>query len=134
MTHPEPPSVATVLEQASAGLLWMSESEYPFEVFVWDTEELTPAQLLARTDHPEGTALQITDLDTFFAEATRAQDWHGPEEEATVGRYRQLVQTLQANLTDLQVYRVGEVECAVYIVGKTPEGTLAGLATKMVET
>jgi hypothetical protein len=34
----------------------------------------------------------------------------------------------------LQVYRVGNIEIDVYIVGVTDGGGLAGLSTKLVET
>ena len=45
-----------------------------------------------------------------------------------------LVETLKSHLSDIQVYRLGERSIDVYIAGKTSEGDLAGLSTKVVET
>jgi hypothetical protein len=122
------------LKQASAELQYTSESDYPFAVFSWPLDTLTPKKLLAQTGHPKDTAIQLGDFDKFFAQATQEKDWYGPEEKATVARYQQLVKLLQSTLSNIQVYRVGETELTVYIVGKTPEGSLAGISTKVVET
>ena len=122
------------LKQASQGMLYTSESDYPFDVFSWQTDTLTPEQVLIETKHPEKTPIQVWDLDKFFAQATEEKDWHGSKEKETVAQCKHLVHTLQTTLSDIQVYRVGEIELDIYIVGKTPEGSLAGLSTKVVET
>jgi hypothetical protein len=45
-------SIATQLKQASKGLLFLSESDAPFEVIHWPAQgELTPAKLLQLTNH-----------------------------------------------------------------------------------
>jgi Nuclease A inhibitor-like protein len=127
-------AILNTLKQASEGMLYTSESDYPFDVFSWKTDTLTPEQVLIETKHSENTPIQVWDLDKFFAQATQEKDWYGPEEKETVAQHKHLVHTLQTTLSDIQVYRVGEIELDVYIVGKTPEGSLAGLSTKVVET
>ncbi len=122
------------LKQASAGLQYASESDYPFEVFSWPLDTLTPKKLLAQTGHSKDTAIQLEDFDRFFAQATQEKDWYGSEEKAKAAQYQQLVKLLQSTLSDIQVFRVGKIELDVYIVGKTPEGSLAGLSTRVVET
>jgi Nuclease A inhibitor-like protein len=122
------------LKKASAGLQYTSESDYPFEVFSWPLDTLTPKKLLAQKGYPKDTAIQLGDFDKFFAQAIEEKDWYGPKEKATVAQYQQLVKLLRSELNDIQVYRVGEIELEVYIIGKTPEGALAGLSTKVVET
>jgi Nuclease A inhibitor-like protein len=122
------------LKQASEGLLYTSESDYPFQVFSWPTIPLSPEQVLTQTGHPKNTPVQVVGLDKFFAQVTQEKDWYGPEEKATVAKYLQLVETLKSSLKDIQVYRVGETELDVYIVGMTSTGSLAGLSTKLVET
>jgi hypothetical protein len=122
------------LKKASAGLQYTSESDYPFEAFSWPLETLTPKKLLAQTGHPKDTAIQQGDFDKFFAQATEEKDWHGSKEKETVAQYQHLVHILQTTLSDIQVYRVGQIEMEVYIVGRTPEGAFAGLSTKVVET
>ena len=123
------------LKEASEGLLWMSESEYPFEVFTWDkADTFTPTLVLKRAGYPPDTPVEVVGVDAFFAPATTEEDWHNEDEKAQVKRYQNLVTTLKQNLKDIQVYRVGEVEIDAYIVGKTPAGTVAGLSTKAVQT
>lgn len=125
------------LKSSSDGLLCMSESDYPFEVLVWESlgkEELTNEKLLDVTNHSKDTPVEVEDCDYFFEIATQEQDWHGSEEKETVKKYQNLVKTLKERLSDIKVYRVGTINIDVYIVGKTPLGNLAGLSTKVVET
>ncbi|MBC1218558.1 nuclease A inhibitor family protein [Nostoc sp. UCD121] len=123
------------LKLASDGLLFMSESEYPFEVFLWeDITPVTPQKVVQQTNHPQDTPIKIVEIDDFFQVATTEEDWHEEEEKATVKRFQALVQTLKENLTNLQVYRLGNKEIDVYVVGQTPALNLAGISTKVVET
>lgn len=114
----------------------MSESEYPFEVFLWteDKEDITPEIILKKTGRSLDTPVEFVDLDSFFEIAASEQSWHSLEEKETVKRYQNLVKTLKDNLTDIKVVRLGTIAIDVYIVGKTPSSDLAGLTTKVVET
>lgn len=126
-----------ILKQASEGLLFMSESEYPFEVFFWkseDKEDITPEIILKKTGHSLNTPVEFVDIDSFFEVATTEQNWHSSKEKETVNRYQNLVKTLKDNLTEIQVVHLGTIAIDVYIVGKTPSSDLAGLTTKVVET
>ena len=49
-------------------------------------------------------------------------------------QFQNLVSVLKQNLSQLQVYRVGNTNIDAYIIGVTPGGGLAGLSTKLVET
>ncbi|MBD2564540.1 MULTISPECIES: nuclease A inhibitor family protein [Nostoc] len=123
------------LKRASDGLLFMSESEYPFEVLLWSNiAPATPEKVLKLTNHPQDTPVQVEEVDDFFSVATTAEDWHEEEEKATVKRFQTLVQTLEENLSNLQVYRLGKIEIDVYVIGQTPSGDSIGLSTKVVET
>jgi hypothetical protein len=54
-------SIATQLKQASKGLLFLNESDAPFEVIHWPAQgELTPAKLLQLTNHPPDFLHRIT--------------------------------------------------------------------------
>jgi len=131
MTH----SIATQLQKASQGLLFISETDAPFEVINWQTQgELTPAILLQLTEHPPDAPVELRTVDEFFEVATAEEDWHDEDERETVQRFQNLVSILKQNLSQLQVYRVGDRSIDAYIVGVTPSGEWAGLATKLVET
>jgi len=123
------------LKNSSACLLWISEANYPLEVFTWDNIDiLTPALVLERTGYPPDTPIEIQTLDQFFASVTTEENWHNEAEKAQVKRYQALEQTLSDCLTDIQVYRLGSTTIDIYIAGKTAQGTVAGLSTKVVET
>jgi len=123
------------LKLASDSLLFMSESEYPLEVFLWeDAAPITPQKVIQQTNHPQDTPIKIVQIDDFFQVATTEEDWHEEEEKATVKRFQALVQTLKENLSNLQVYRLGKIEIDVYVIGQTPSVDSIGLSTKVVET
>lgn len=130
MTDP----IAAQLKEASQGLLFLSESEAPFEVVYWKGDgQLTPAQLLQLTGHPPNAPVQVVSVDEFFAFATQEEDWHDEDERETVQRFQQLVNVLKENLSQLQVYRVGDRSIDAYIIGTTPAGDWAGLSTQVVD-
>lgn len=121
------------LKQATTDLLWSSESDYPFELLTWERNtELTPADLVSDlTDDDHVKSLSLTDL---FSPVITVEDWYKAEELALVDRYQALLQTIESNLSEIQVFRVGEIEIAIYIIGKTTTGDVIGLKTLSVET
>ena len=123
------------LKAATHGLLFTSESEYPFEVFLWEAiAPVTPEKVVQQTGHPQDTPVEVVEVENFFRVATTEEEWHTEEEKETVKRYQSLVKKLRIYLSDIKVYRLGHVEIDVYIVGQTPDGKLAGLSTHVVET
>ena len=131
------PAIADLLQKlqtAIDGLQWMSESDFPFEVVRWpQPPELTSEHLLKLTDHAPETPVQTEAIEAFFEWAIQPQDWHSPEEAADVERYQTLLQLLQNHLQDPQVYRLGEVNVDIYILGKADEEWI-GVKTQAVET
>ena len=107
------------LKKASAGLLVMSESDYPFEIIHWDgSTEINPEFLRSITNEPAESRVEVTSVEQFLAN----------------GRFEHLERFLRAHLTDLKVYKVGAINIPVYIVGRSPEGNWLGLSTRVVQT
>ncbi len=122
------------LRQATVDLLWLSESDYPFEAISWEQGvELTPTALCQELIQPNLTIETMT-LADFFAPALTVEDWYEAEELVQVDRYQKLLHAIESNLTDVRVFRVGESEIAIYIVGRTPDGDIVGLKTHAIET
>ena len=120
------------LQQATTDLVWTSESDYPFEVVTWSKDtELNPTALF---ELPADTAIETITLQDFFTPALATEDWYGKEELVTVDRYQKLVDAIDATLSDVRVFRIGEIEITVYIVGRTFDRELVGLRTQVVET
>lgn len=124
------------LKRASDGLLFMSESDYPFEVFLWEgvAPPVTSEIVLQQTSHGQDTPFKVVDIDSFFSRATTPQDWYEDEEKAVVAKFQNLLEVIKSNLKNPQVYRLRRIEIDIYIIGETPTGNLAGVATKVVET
>ncbi len=124
------------LKRASKGLTYESETDAPFEVFTWKggKDVLSKKKVLELGKHDAGAAVEEESLDDFFGDLTKQEDWHGPEEKAAAKKYQSLLKAVRDNLSDAKVFKVGETEKAVYVVGKTKDGNWAGLKTKAVET
>lgn len=122
------------LKQATIDLLWSSESDYPFEIVTWKQGiEMTPTALFGSGDDADRSIESIT-LTELFAPVLTVEDWYEAAELKQVDRYTELFHAIESNLAQVQVFRVGEVEIAIYIIGKTPNGDLVGLKTHVVET
>jgi hypothetical protein len=129
-------NIIETLLQASAGLLMPSESEYPFESVYWSgqaKEELTTQKLLQLTGHPDNSPVETVELDYLFQNVAQEKEWHDEVQKVNVSRFQNLVSTLDNNLSNIKVYRVGTINLDVYIVGRAGSD-LAGLSTKVVET
>lgn len=129
-------SIVKTFDQATEGLLMPSESEFPFKGFHWnDTNSLIPETLLELTDRSPDTQVEETNLDYLFRNIAVEKDWHDEIQKADVAKFQRLKQVIEENLSDIKVYRVGNVEIDVYIIGKLKAGSgLAGLSTKLIET
>ncbi|MFZ0062879.1 MAG: nuclease A inhibitor family protein [Pyrinomonadaceae bacterium] len=107
------------LSRAAAGLLFMSESDYPFEVIQWEgSKGLTPDFIRSLTDEAEDCPVQELEVEDFLS----------------AGRYQRLLMTLQSQLSNLKAYKVGRINMPVYLVGRSSEGSWLGLSTRVVET
>jgi putative acetyltransferase len=125
------------LGAAIANLEWQSEADYPFTLKVWEppcAKALTAEQFLVLVEAPPESTIAEVDFSEFFAPAIQHQDWYAEDEVAIAQRYQQLVNILQTELTMLQVFKVGQQELDIYILGQTPSQQLIGLITKAIET
>ncbi len=121
------------LSQAVEGLFWLSESDYPFETVYLENVNNIEDTLLQLTDSNAKTKIEIKEVDSFFNRVTKEDNWDEAELDECK-RYQALVKLLKTQLQDIKVYRVGEWEIKVYILGKTESGSVAGLSTMVVET
>ena len=122
------------LKRLTEGLQFQSESDYPVEPFAPGAGGGAASAREAVASAGGGAETRAADFDGFFAAATEEQDWHDEEARARVRKFQTLVKYLKHNLADLQVFKVGDAEADVYVVGRTASGSLAGVKTKVVET
>ena len=140
------------LTDAVAGVLFLSESDYPWTVFgVADTAPVTEAnvkEVIAGVYVPrEGEptlaerTVEVRTLAQLFDPLTTPQDWWGEFEQMQGEQYTKIRAALEDNLTDVQVFRLGEAfgddlmgAIDVYVLGHTADGDVVGMWTVSVET
>jgi hypothetical protein len=83
--------------------------------------------------HPDNSPVETVELDYLFQNVAQEKEWHDEVQKVNVSRFQNLVSTLDNNLSNIKVYRVGTINLDVYIVGRAGSD-LAGLSTKVVET
>lgn len=107
------------LLHATDGLLFMSESDYPFELIQWEGATEPTAEFIRNVaGESEDCPVQKLEVAQFLS----------------LGRYQRLLSALQHNLSDLRAYKVGRINMPVYVVGRNGEGSWLGVATRVVET
>jgi len=123
------------LEEATEGLLYMSESDYPVEVIRWyGSEQLSPDYLRKIAGADSSAAVEESTMEELFRVPAGEQEWKGEAQLAEAQRYQRLRKLLEENLTGIKVYRVGEINIGVYALGKSAEGNWLGVSTRAVET
>lgn len=123
------------LEEAARGLLYVSETESPFEyVELSGAPGLTPEGVRAALGEPADTPVAELPLDRFLAGHVEEADPADPAARESVERFRALRRTLEESLSGVKVFRLGEVRVRYYALGHTPDGRVAGVATNALET
>jgi propanediol dehydratase small subunit len=113
--------------------VYTSEGDAPFEYVELGAAPL-PEGFRALVGAAPGARVEEVTLDRFLAGHIEESDPADPAAQALRERYTALRQALRDTLAEVRVFRVGEVEIRCYAVGRTPEGTLAGLATTAWES
>jgi hypothetical protein len=124
-----PSTALTALQKASAGLLYPSETDEPFEAFSWGkaTGVLTVSVVQKFAGVGSEEAIKQVALGDFFKNLTS-------DENDDADKYKALLKVVNEQLSGVRVFRFGDVEVEIYVVGKTKDGEWAGLKTKSVET
>ena len=113
------------LQAAAKDLLFPSESDAPIEAFAWPGGAGAPdeAALRANAGIEEGAPVEritLAQLAKTIPKESRAE-------------FKPLLDAL-GKLKGTTVFKVGEVNVAVYVVGRTADGQFVGIKTEVVET
>jgi len=123
------------IKSAAEGLWYMSETDAEIFPFTGSkADSVTKETLLGQIEKPAETPVEEREFAQFFERLTSIKDWFGDEEKATAGKFAALQSLLEKNLRELKVFRVGQIQIDIYVVGLDAEGNLAGIQTKAVET
>lgn len=114
--------VIAVLSKATAGLLYPSETDAPFELFVWSEAKNTAMTVRKLAGLPRNAKCQVISLDDFLGDLLKEKE------------FQALKAAIESNLSDVKVYRCGSIEVTYLVVGTDPDVGLAGLKTTAIET
>ncbi len=114
------------LRAAVKGLQFPSETDAPIAAFVWPGGSGPPTEAAVRANaklKPDAGVEQgtLADLANTIPEESR-------------GAFLPLFGLLGHHLSGTTVFKVGDVERDVYVVGRTADGQYAGIKTKVVES
>lgn len=144
------------LTKASDGLLYTSESDYPFELVDADlgpasiTQDFVQTKLASYVDQDPAADKPMASLygmsatwQTWKDQKHSCADPNDPDAAPACDQMRNFEQVLESNLTDLHVYYFGKkgsaghvdgIGVSVFIVGKAPSGRLLGVRTLAIWT
>jgi len=126
---------AEKIKKIVEGLYFMSETEAEIQNFTGEkAEQVSKEEILSQTKNAPDAPVEEKDFAELFERLTKIQDWFEDEEKQAAAKFSELGDLLRKNLKNLKVFKIGEIELDVYIVGLDAEGRLAGIKTKAVET
>ncbi|WP_368408996.1 nuclease A inhibitor family protein [Hymenobacter sp. BT730] len=123
------------LQQLTKGLFYISESDAPLEAVSLAAPDgaLTDKALMKLVGKPDDTKVETQELTYFLRNHTADDGVLG--DPALANRFKALQMFLKQELQDVKVYRLGAgPQVAVYALGKTDNGKLAGFKTVLTET
>jgi hypothetical protein len=127
--------LAERIRKACRGLIYISETDEPIELFEGGVvEKVTMKTVLEQAGHPSNSPAEASDLHKFFTRLTRVEDWYPSERKADAKRFAKLKKILEEDLADTGVFKIGKIRLDVYVVGLDKDGRLIGIRTKAVET
>lgn len=129
------PSALDRLAAAAQGLLVASESDEPLEPFRWPGPgPLTADALRAHLGLPAATPVERGDPARFFRGQAEPPEDGDAAELASAARFAALGRLFARLLADRTLYRVGEVEVQIFLIGVDADGATVGLRSLLVET
>jgi superfamily I DNA/RNA helicase len=107
----------------------------PFTWFTRDAWRAIPSDATLRRAVGAAADAPVERITLDYLLRNAVQNYDGTlDQEHRAARFRQLSRTLQRELTNITVVRVGTVQIRVFILGVTRCGTVAGLETLSIET
>lgn len=123
------------IKKLCEGLYYISETDAEILPFVGKkAQAVTSEEIKNQIQAADKSRVEEKDFTEFFGRLTEIQDWFGEEEKETAQKFTDLKNFLEKNLKDLKVFKIGEIQIDVYVVGLDAEGNLTGIKTKAVET
>ncbi len=130
-------TLEAVISPLLTDLLYPSESDEPVKFvtcYLAQETPLTDVQLKEWQMVPPSTYVEERPVADFWSPVLTQEDWYGDEETKRTTAFQQLKAALDAHLTNQQLFRQGDTEITVYLLGRQADGTRAGVQTMVVES
>jgi hypothetical protein len=130
-------ALEAILNPLLTDLLYPSESDEPVTFvtcYLAQEAPLTEVQLKEWQMIPPSTYVEERPVADFWEPVLTQEDWYDDEETKRTTTFQQLKTALDAHLTGQQLFRQGNTEITVYLLGRLADGTRAGLQTMVVES
>lgn len=127
------------LQTALSGLTYRSESDYPLEFVHWtkkDDDDLNADSVLKELDLELDSDASVEEGDpaAFLEDCCKSESWFSDEERKMAKDFEKVQALLKQHLQNLKLFRFGEIEIAVVLIGENGSGEVYGFKTTSVET
>lgn len=119
------------LSQKVSGLLFPSESESPIQTVVF---EKNPLDALKEQYPAKADQIVSADFAEFYDKYAVKKDYQSEARKQFADHLAQALDLMKHNLKNIEVYRIGDVNIDIFILGQDSAGKWTGLQTSVVET
>lgn len=127
--------ILSKISRACDGLFYISETDAPITAFLSESANDEPhREILSHITNASNSDVEEIDLYMFFERLIAEKDWHGAKEKERAQKFRALKLTLEDNLSNLKVFKIGRVKKKIFVVGRDKDDRLLGVMTESVET
>lgn len=126
-----------VLKSLTEDLLFTSESDYPFEIFIWELKTETVSienvrQYLENME--ENTLIETLTVEKILRSMSRSRPYYSAERKEKANRIKQIISFFDTQVADAKAFKIGEIERDIYILGIVSNEYVIGLKSISVET
>jgi len=100
-------------------------------VFISETDSLVEPFFGKK---PSDSKSVEVDFEKFFDRLTTAKDWHTKADRKNTSGFLKLKNLLKSELEDLHVYKSGNLQIEILVLGQDSQGKTAGVKMRAVET
>jgi|GEM_PF-2010915 hypothetical protein len=126
-----------VLKSLTEDLLFTSESDYPFEVLLWElqTETVSAENIREYIEKIDADiVIETLTVEKILRAMSRSRPYYSAERKEKGNRFRQIISFFDTQVTDAKAFKIGKIEREVYIIGIVSNEYIIGLKSISVET
>lgn len=127
--------ILSEISRACDGLVYISETDAEITSFLNErANDETHEEILSHITSGSNNDIEEIDFQFFFERLIAEKGWHGAKEKERAQKFRALKSTLEDNLSELRVFKIGRVRKEIFVVGRDKDNRLMGVRTESVET